>query len=72
MKYCKKALEKFYHCPLPIACYISLAASAVVCLLGAFQGSSGLSIMAWFRWHLYLHFAHCPERWKTFCFCFSL
>lgn len=48
MKYCKKALEKFYHCPLPIACYISLAASAVVCLLGAFQGSSGLSIMVGF------------------------
>lgn len=48
MKYCKKALEKFYHSPLPIACYISLAASAVVCLFGAFQGSSGLSIMVGF------------------------
>lgn len=48
MKYCKKALERFYRTPLSIACIISLAASAVLCLLGAFQGSSGLSILVGF------------------------
>lgn len=48
MKYCKKALDKFYRIPLSIACIISLAASAVLCLLSAFQGSSGLSILVGF------------------------
>ena len=48
MKYCKKALDKFYKSPLSIACIISLAASAVLCLLSAFQGSSGLFILVGF------------------------
>lgn len=48
MKYCKKALEKFYRSPLSIACVISLAASAVLCLISAFQGSPGLSILTGF------------------------
>lgn len=48
MKYWKKALEKFYHSPLSIACIISLAASAVLCLLSAFQGFTAPYILVGF------------------------
>lgn len=48
IKFLKKVLEKLYCSPLTIACIISLAGSAVLCLWGAFQGSSGLSILVGF------------------------
>ena len=48
MKYCKKALEKFYRSPLSIACVISLAASAVLCLVSAFQGATASFVLIGF------------------------
>lgn len=48
MKYCKKALEKFYRSPLSIACIISLVISAILCRLSALQGSIAPSILVGF------------------------